>query len=61
MEITIKATPDEVAAIVVAIQERHEKITAGFALRSIGDGLATGIQETASTIRDSGEAGKSRT
>lgn len=58
MEITIKATPDDVAALVAAIQERHGKITADFALRSIGDGLAAGIQGTASTIHDSGEAGE---
>lgn len=61
MEITIKATPEEITALVVAIQERRKKITSDFALRSIADGLAAGIQGTASTIRDNGEVGKSKT
>lgn len=61
MEITIKATPEEITALVVAIQERRKKITSDFALRSIGDGLAAGIQGTASAIRDNGEVGKSKT
>ena len=61
MELTIKGTPYEVAALVVAIQERRKKITSDFALRSIGDGLTAGIQGTASAIRDNGEVGKSKT
>lgn len=43
MEIIIKARPEEIAALVVALQERQGEGTLEFAMRSIQEGLKAGF------------------
>ena len=59
MKLIIEGTPEEIAALVVAIQEQPrvpEKLDRQSILTALEEGLWKGFQGIASSIRDNGRA-----